>query len=229
MRSFRGLTLFMALLTCSLMWAQNAPVPRPAAKDYPSSAVESQYAIGAKMLSKTQIQNSFSTPLAGRYIVVEIGFYPAGDKSFDLQRSAFSLNSADGKDVLQPSSPSEIASILQKRPQGGRDVTLYPQANVGYESYPVYNPNGTVGRAGGPVYGAGLGVGVGQSAPTANTDSDRRTMETELRDKELKDGDVSKPIAGYLYFPIPTKEKVSYELKYSGPDAVSNLTLNQNK
>ena len=80
-----------------------------------------------------------------------------------------------------------------------------------------------VKQVGGSVYGAGLGVAVGERTSAATTDSDRRTVET---DNELKSGDVSKPVAGYLYFPLATKEKVKYELQYSGPDAVSTLALN---
>ena len=90
----------------------------------------------------------------------------------------------------------------------------------------MYDPvSGTTRRAGGPVYGAGIGVGVGSTTSAATTDSDRKTMETELRDKELKDGDVSKPVAGYIYFPITTKEKVEYQLQYHGQDAVVQLPL----
>jgi hypothetical protein len=214
----------LLLLSGAFAFGQNPPVPLTSAKDYPASKVESQYAVGAKLLSKTQIQNSFSTPLAGRYVVVEVGFYPAEGKSVDLQRTDFALLASDSTSSVAPVSPEEIASILQKRPQGSRDVTLYPTANVGYESWPVYDGNG-VKRVGGPVVGAGVGVGVGPSAPVASTDSDRKTMETELSDKELKGSDVSKPVAGYLYFPV-TGKKASYHLEYHGADSVSSLPLN---
>lgn len=226
MTRFHGFLLFAAVLMGSLVYAQNPVSPRATAKDYPASKAESQYSVGAKMLTKTQVQNTFASPLAGKYVVVEVGFYPADGKIIDLQTTGFSLYTADGKDFVSAATPEQIASILQRRPQGGRDVTLYPEGHVGYESYPVYNPNGTVGRAGGPVYGAGMGVGLGESSATANTDSDRKTMESELRDKELKAGDVSKPVAGYLYFPLATKDKVKYELRYSGPDGISTLPLN---
>src|SRR6516162_9793320 len=148
--------LLLFLLICSV-FAQNAPVPRASAKEYPNSRVESQHSIGAKLLSKTQVQNTFATPLAGRYLVVEVGFYPAEGKSIDLQRSSFSLRNANEKSSVTPATPGEIASILQKKPESGRDVTLYPTANVGYQSWPVYNGTG-VKQVGGPVYGAGVGV-----------------------------------------------------------------------
>ncbi len=213
-------------LGCGLALAQNQAVPRASAHDYPASKAESQYSIGAQLLPKTQVQNAFATPLAGRYIVVEVGFYPAQGNAIDVERSNFTLVSAEGKSAITPATPKEIASILQKQPKTSRDVTLYPTANVGYESWPVYDGT-SVKRAGGPVYGAGMGVGVGTSTSPATTDSDRKTMETELSDKELKQGDISQPVAGYLYFPVSGKQKANYQLQYRGADTTSNLTLSE--
>jgi hypothetical protein len=187
------------------------------------SKVQPVYSIGARRLSKTEVQNSFATPLASRYIVVEIGFYPADSKTISLKQSDFSLRTADGKDLVSPASPETIASIYQKRPESSRDVTLYPTANVGYVSYPAYDGSGR--RISGPVYGVGMGVGVDDNTSSATTGSDRQTMKTELLDKELKDAEVSGPVAGYLYFPIATKQKVEYQLQYQGTDAVTSLPL----
>ncbi len=219
--------VLLLLLTSFPALAQNPPAPRVSAAAYSASKVESQYSMGATLLSKTQIQNSLATPLAGRYVVVEVGFYPAEGKSIDLQRSSFMLVTPDSKSSITAASPEEIASILQKRPPSSRDVTLYPTANVGYESWPVYNGTG-VKQVGGPVYGAGMGVGVGKTTSPATTDSDRNTMETELSDKELKGGDVSKPVAGYLYFPVAGKEKANFQLEYhTAADVVTTLPLNE--
>ena len=215
--------LIIGLLDCCLAFGQNSPAPRASAGAYPASKVQPVYSIGAKQLSKTEVQNSFATPLAGRYIVVEIGFYPADSKTISLKQSDFALRTSDGSDVVSPASPQTIASIYQKRPQSGNDVTLYPTANVGYVSYPSYDGSGR--RVSGPVYGVGMGVGVDKSTSAATTNSDRQTMETELLDKELKDAEVSKPVSGYLYFPITTKQKVEYQLEYQGTDAVTSLPL----
>lgn len=220
-------TCILLVLLSSLTLAQNPPSPRASAKDYQASKVESRYSIGAKLLSKTQIQNSFATPLAGRYVVVEVGFYPAGGKTIDLQRSNFALVTSDSKSSVTPATPEEIASILQKRPGSSHDVTLYPTANAGYVTYPVYTGNGNTKQVGGPVVGAGVGVGVGKTTSAATTDSDRKTMETELSDKELKGGEVSSPVAGYLYFPVTGKEKGSYQLEYRGAEATSKLTFSE--
>jgi hypothetical protein len=215
--------LIVGLLNCCVAVGQNSPAPRASASAYPASKVQPVYSIGAQQLSKTQVRNSFATPLADRYIVVEIGFYPADGKTISLNQSDFALRTSDGKDLVSSASPATIASICQKQPKSSSDVTLYPTANVGYVSYPSYDGSGR--RVSGPVYGVGMGVGVDKSPSAATTDSDRQTMETELLDKELKDQEVSKPVAGYLYFPIATKQKVEYQLEYQGTDAVTSLPL----
>jgi hypothetical protein len=215
--------LIVGLVNCCVAVGQNLPAPRASAAGYPVSRVQPVYSIGAKQLSKTEVRNSFATPLAGRYIVVEVGFYPADGTTIHLQQSDFALRSADGKDVLSPASPQTIASIYQKRPDSGRDVSLYPTANVGYVSGPDYG--GTGGRVHGPVYGAGMGVGVDKNQSTGSTDSDRQTMELELLDKELKEADVSRPVAGYLYFPVATNQKAGYQLEYRGTGAGTSLPL----
>jgi hypothetical protein len=209
MTNFGKSVLIVGLLNGCLAVGQNSPAPRASAAAYPASKVQPVYSIGARQLSKTEVRNSFATPLAGRYIVVEIGFYPADSKTISLKQSDFVLRTSDGNDQASPASPETIASILQKRPESSNDVTLYPTANVGYVSYPDYNGR----RVSGPVYGAGMGVGVDKSTSAATTGSDRQTMETELLDKELKDAEVSKPVAGYLYFPIATKQKAEYQLE----------------
>jgi hypothetical protein len=223
MTNFGKSVLIVGLLNGCLAVGQNSPAPRASAAAYPASKVQPVYYNGARQLSKTEVRNSFATPLAGRYIVVEIGFYPADSKTISLKQSDFVLRTSDGNDQASPASPETIASILQKRPASSNDVTLYPTANVGYVSYPSYDGSGR--RVSGPVYGVGLGVGVDKNTSAATTGSDRQTMETELLDKELKDAEVSKPVAGYLYFPIATKQKVEYQLEYQGTDAVTSLPL----
>jgi hypothetical protein len=223
MTHFGKSVFIVGLLNGCVAFGQNSPAPRASAAAYPASNVLPVYSIGAKQLSKTEVRNSFATPLAGRYIVVEVGFYPANSQTIDLKPSDFALRSADGKDVISPANPETIASINQQRPDSSRDVSLYPTANVGYVSQPDYDGSGR--RVSGPVFGAGTGVGVGKNTSPATTDSDRQTMETELLDKQLRDAEVSKPVAGYLYFPVATKQKSAYQLEYHGTAALTTLTL----
>ena len=89
--------LIVGLLNCCVAVGQNPPAPRASAAAYPDSKVQPVYSIGAKQLSKTEVQNSFATPLADRYIVVEIGFYPADSKTVSLKQSDFVLRTSDGQ------------------------------------------------------------------------------------------------------------------------------------
>src|SRR5437660_988473 len=61
------------------------------------------------------------------------------------------------------------------------------------------------------------GAGNRQPAP-GSTDRDRYTMEQELSDKALPEGAASRPVAGYLYFPMPAHKKASdvTALEYNG-------------
>ncbi len=43
-------------------------------------------------------------------------------------------------------------------------------------------------------------------------------MSSELNDKALPEGSIGAPVAGYLYFPVPSKKKKAtgvYELRYA--------------
>ena len=39
-------------------------------------------------------------------------------------------------------------------------------------------------------------------------------METELTEKGLSEGATAKAVAGYIYFPVPSKKKGDYLLEY---------------
>ena len=115
MTHFGKSVLIVGLLNCCLAVAQNPPAPRASAAAYPASKVQPVYSIGAKRLSKTEVQNSFATPLAGRYIVVEIGFYPADGKTISLNQSDFALRTSDGKDLVSSASPATICLLYTSR------------------------------------------------------------------------------------------------------------------
>jgi hypothetical protein len=66
------------------------------------------------------------------------------------------------------------------------------------------------------VTSAGVGVGVGGQRPPqpGSTEADRRTMELELSEKGLPEGNTASPVSGYLYFTVPKKKNVKYQLEY---------------
>ena len=76
-----------------------------------------------------------------------------------------------------------------------------------------------------------MGGGPMPPAPGA-TDVDRSTMQSELWDKSLPQGEIRKPVAGYLYFPMPADQKKSgsasgkaFELVMHSQDAKIRVAL----
>jgi len=74
------------------------------------------------------------------------------------------------------------------------------------------------GRGWGTTTGVAVQRGSGGQRDPKTVEADRKTMATELKDKQLPDGSTGKPVAGYIYFPIPdNNRKVSLALEYHGP------------
>ncbi len=217
----------IVIATCvfaaAVLAAQNGIKPRPAASDYPVQASGKTLTAGAALLGTDQLRGSFATDLARAYVVVEVGVYPKGGERLDIGPGDFFLRNTETGEVVRPAAPKSIAGVLQKAP-AGRDVSLYPSVGVGYESGPSYDPT-TGRRAGGVSTSVGLGVGVGDAQPAAS-DADRRTMETELREKQFPEKVVTAPVAGYLYFPVISKKKpAKFELEFEAPEGRMKLPL----
>jgi hypothetical protein len=219
------------LVVSATLYADDAPGihPRSDATDYPVHEIAAGATFGASALSKEQIKKGFATDLAGEYIVIEVALYPEKSSEFSLNPEDFLLKIGTSEDRIRPVDPQAIAASIERKnrpkPSSASDVTLYPTAQVGYESGP-YGPNGR--RAGGWTTGAGVGVGVGPSYPAprpASTDRDRDVMRSELSDKSLPAGKVIRPVAGYLFFPVSPKKKPSgvYELTYHSDDVKTRL------
>jgi hypothetical protein len=196
--------------------------PRHMAADYPVFQQHQALALGAEQLSQKQVQHAFATELDKRYIVVEIGIFPAANGNVKVSPSDFMLRMAGTKDVLRPASPETIAQVLYRKPATTHDVTVTPVGSIGYDSG-GRDPYGNR-YPGGVTTSTGAMVGI-DSSKAGGTEADRKTMETELRDKSLPQGEVAKPVSGYLYFPVSTNKKVQYELVYSGNGQEIRLQL----
>ncbi len=208
------------LLFTGMATAQKKGIkPRADASAYPASVQAEALTFGAAQLSPQQVKNTFASPdLSRNYLVVEIGVFPKRS-SFQLDPDNFSVAIEGTKTVFRAASPQAIAAVLQK--PGGRDVTLYPAANIGYESgHDIYGqPRGGLTT--------GVGVGVGVDPKPQRSDADRKVIETELRDKSLPSGSFDKPVAGYLYFPVSGDRNGKYILEYSDGSASLNLPLGE--
>jgi hypothetical protein len=194
-------------------------VPRASAERYPAHTQQAGSAIGARLLSKSQAQKEFSTDVDRCCVAVEVAVYPSKEGMIEVSLNDFALREA-GKDIaFKPSSAQVVAGKLQPPPKsdqpGDRDVVISPTTGIGYETGGI-DPITGQPRRGGVVTSAGVGVGIGKPpVPDQGTSqADRRTMELELREKGLPEGNTISPVAGYLYFAVPQKKRVKYQLEY---------------
>jgi hypothetical protein len=214
--------LLAAGLICVTALASDAPrgtVPRATAEKYDAHAEQNGFAIGANLLSASQARKVFATDVDRCCLVVEVALYPQKDGLTEVSLNDFALRIVGHDIATKPSSAEVVAGKLQRRaePQqpGGRDVVISPTAGVGYETGGI-DPITGQRRPGGVVTSSGVGVGVGGPQPpkAGSTDADRRTMELELSEKGLPQGNTAAPVSGYLYFSLPQKKSAKYQLEY---------------
>lgn len=220
-----------SLLTAGLMLAvlvyadtPRGTVPRATADKYPAHAVQDNVSVGATLLTTDQTRKTFASDLDRCCLVVEVALYPQSGSPLKISWNDFVLRVSSTDIASRPSSPEVLAAKLQKKatppPSSGHDVTIYPTAGVGYESG-GYDPVTGQRRPGGVYTTTGVGVGIGspQQQPPApgSTDRDRRTMELELTEKSLPEGNADAPVSGYLYFSLPGKKdkNATHQLEYS--------------
>ena len=213
-------------LTTLLFAGPKGTVPRSSPLRYAAHSQHDGAAIGAKLLTSDEARNIFTSDVNRCCVVVEVAVYPRGDKPSDVSANNFDLQVKDTGTAAKPSSPKVIAASLQKKARDQRDVTVSPTVGVG-RSAPIYDPAyGPV--AGGGVYtSAGVGVGIGgRGRQPGSTDQDRSAMETELSEKGLPEGTAAAPVAGYLYFSLPHRKHMVYQLQYVLNGEKVLLTLN---
>lgn len=224
----------VCLLSGAVLFGENGMTPRNV-QDYPVHAEKNGVTIGAAVLSPEQVRNAFATRLAGGYVVVEVAVYPASGQAMDLASMDFLLKLDGASEVVRPTSARSIAGALQRNSSGpaqrGNVIDVIPSVGIGYESGRVYDPVTGRQRNGGVYTSVGVSGSAGgapQAPPPASTGQDRSTMELELREKGLPEGQINRPVAGYLYFPLPSKKKTSArELDYLGDQAKLTLVLPQ--
>jgi hypothetical protein len=217
----RAVIAVLGFAAAGLAWAADAGIKaRPDLSDYPLTGIGQSLRIGVEVLTASSVRQHFVSGLERKYLVLEAGVYPATGETIPLDTADFVIRVPGTSTFLRPADPRTAAGILQRTTPTERDIELYPQVGIGYSSGQVHDPvSGGTRRVGGMSQSVGLGVGVGGSRP-GSTDADRETMEIELSEKALPSGDIQKPVAGYLYFPVQdarTWERLkSSQLEYMG-------------
>ncbi len=217
----------MWLLAGSVLFGQNQPQPgnqqsqgvrpRAQASDYATQAHNGQAILAATVIPSQQVKQLFAYDISKTYIVVEVACYPVTQGPIALHNSDFSIRLATKADSVPPTEAATVAAMIQRKtmpPAPGKSIPVYTEANVGYES-------GTDPYTGRRVHSTYTGVGVGVGGPpvssypsSGNYPIDPSLLEDQLLRRSLPEGTVSKPIAGYLYFPtsLLKKEKGFYLL-----------------
>jgi hypothetical protein len=204
-------------------------VPREDADKYEAHAERDALIIGAEVLTSDQVRKTFSSNPNRCCIVVEVAFYPAKDKPVDVLLDDFTLRPADTDIAARAMSPQVVAARLDKKPEATSRVSTTESVGVGYESGTYIDPStGRPTKYHGVTTEADVGVGANPNgSQSSSADRNRANTEVELAEKALPEGDASKAVAGYLYFPasIREKKKTPLELTYKLKDETIVFSL----
>ncbi len=227
MRISYSVVLFAA--GASLLSGQNGPAnpqsegvrPRGQANQYATQAGNARAVLAASVLPADQVKQRFAYDISKTYVVMEVACYPGAQGPLTLRAGDFEVRLSAKSDAIYPADAPTVAAMVQRKnlpPAPGQSTPVYTEANVGYSS-------GTDPYTGRRVSGVYTGVGVGVGGPPIGAypgqggyPIDQSLLEEQLWHRGLPEGTVSKPIAGYLYFPMALlkKEKGFYLLEVRG-------------
>jgi hypothetical protein len=220
------LTTFLLVVSmCVSAQAQRGTVPLESAEQYPIHAAQPAVGVGVRLLTQAEAHKTFSVDLNHCCLVVEVALFPQKDGAIAVSLDDFVMRTKSKSDELsdRPFSPEAVVAALEKKPElyhpeEGTDdrAGVHHTTGIGYESTRVNTPNGKESSHGVILStGTSVGVGVGGQRPGPD-DRNRHLAETELRAKGLPEGQLTAPIAGYLYFPLPSKKdkKAERQLEY---------------
>ncbi len=239
----------LSLLVSGVILTADAPGIRPRADagSYPAHQENADFSIGAVLLAPEQVKKMFKADLNHGYVVIEVGVFPAPGKDVDLYPDDFTLSVGEKSTGLRPVSADTIAEVLAgkqepRRASGPHDINTSAGVSIGHASYP--DPV-TGRRTSGTVTETDAGVGVGGPAPVPCRGYDcdstwpappvtqpsptqtANVLSQDLWEKSLPDGKTVHPVAGYLYFPKPSRKAkdASWELRYENADGKTRLPL----
>jgi hypothetical protein len=206
----------MFVLSVPRLWASDVygTEPRAEASRYPASAQQGQLSIGAQWLTAEQTRRAFAMELHQSVLVVEVAIFPGKGAPINILRSDFAVRSTGSEKASKPLYPRSVA-LTAERPSGsGVDTEAYERVGIGIERGERIDPvTGQRERVGGVYTTTGTGVTV-RSKGGQPTERELEAMERQFSDKSLPEGTVSRPLAGYLFFPFPDKKKVGpYDLE----------------
>ncbi len=175
------------------------------------------------ILDKEEQVQAVGSDLGRQYVIVELKLTPRGGYPVTVGRDDFLLRSARDNERSTAESPDRIAggAVLVL---GGRGASrpIYSESND-----PVF-VGGMPGTGGRPRRIGGednVGYAAAPDAPTvASSQTKASPVLTTLKDKELRLGEIRKPVTGYLYFAVDPKQKPkNFFLHYKGAGGAADL------
>jgi hypothetical protein len=200
--------------------------PRASAAKYRTHLERDDFNIGAELLSKKQASQTFVADVNHCCLVVLVAVHPKKDQPVDLSFTDFALEEVGSDIPVRPESATIVAAKLEKR-KNSTSTEVYRHGSVGYEAGTYTDPNtGQTVHVHTVDASVGMGTAPNAKVPPDVADHDRNVMERELYEKALPDAKVASPVAGYLCFPVPNRnKKAKYHLTYSGHAEPVDLTL----
>ena len=219
--------IIIANFAIALLVANTGLPPRPSASDYPARESTPAASFGATIVDPEQVKKYFSPYVSRNWVVVEVGIYPQNGQALDVDFFDFALKLGD-EDLARPGTPTEVASVWSDKTPShpGRGPNVVTETGVVYSSgRDPYN-----GRQHG--WGTYTGVAVDNDPrvsppPPSPSGPDPAVIERKALDRALPVGQTSRPVAGYLYFPVSSKKAkaASLALTYSKDNAAIRLAL----
>jgi len=225
-----------ALLIATAAWGANSDGIHPLAGSaaYPAHASGAGASIGAGVLPPGEVKRIFGADLnkAG-YVVVVLAVYPEAGKQIDVSAGDFMLRSVTTSSVAHSMSAEDVAIGLRgvregppPRMEPAAPVTVTHDASVGYETGTM---DPTTGRRASGVYTAAdtqVEPNVDAPPPPRDVSMEWNITRQQLADKAAPEGKTTEPVAGYLYFPRPSKKRnEALQLTWYAPEGNVVLTL----
>lgn len=211
----------LLLLLCA-GWLTGGVEPKQKPEDYPAHAKAAGAAIGAEFLGR-YLPGDKTSHMTGKYVVVEVGFFPAlGGKLVRLSPADFRLR-LNGKRDLVSQTPGIVAGAL-RNPHWEYERGVTADAGVG-PAVVVMRPNRRQPRF--PGDPETREPGNTRDPPKVEDASVEKDAGDAAIRRALPDEPVDRPAAGLLYFAWdePIRKLNSISLVYDGPAGKLVLTL----
>ncbi len=216
------------LIACLTARAGDGVHPLGNPSDYQAHQDEKTATIAATVLSQDQIKKVFGADVGRRYLIVEVAVYP--NPSFEVDPFDFRLKDSNG-DLMRPETPRDVSEVWnEKDPRPSPEASNRPT---------VINEEGVAVGTGRDPYSGQRRTDVGTWSSTTVTNDPRAqgpppapkanpdgyAIAAKIHDFALPEGRARDAVAGYLYFPKPSKKGKDVTLLHSHDGASVSLAL----